>query len=46
MSIQNQQEWLESCLGQYLLEREQHYFDQEVMDIFWLQRFTNWLLTA
>lgn len=34
MSIQNQQEWLETCLGQYLLEREQRYFDQEVMDIF------------
>ena len=34
MSKQNQQEWFETCLGQYLLEREQRYFDQAVMDIF------------
>ena len=34
MPIQNQQQWFETCLGQYLLEREQSYFDQAVMDVF------------
>ncbi|TFH08611.1 MAG: methyltransferase domain-containing protein [Nitrosomonadales bacterium] len=34
MPKQNQQQWFETCLGQYLLEREQSYFDQEVMNVF------------
>ena len=34
MPIQNQQQWFNTCLGQYLLEREQSYFDQAVMDVF------------
>jgi SAM-dependent methyltransferase len=34
MPIQNQQQWFETCLGQYLLEREQSHFDQVVMDVF------------
>ena len=32
--MQNQQQWFETCLGQYLLEREQSYFDHAVMDVF------------
>ena len=27
-------EWFETCLGQYLLEREQNYFDRAVADVF------------
>ena len=34
MPSQNQQQWFETCLGQYLLEKEQNYFDQAVMDVF------------
>tara|TARA_B100000686_G_scaffold294414_1_gene324608 strand:- start:2971 stop:3678 length:708 start_codon:yes stop_codon:yes gene_type:complete len=34
MPILNQQQWFESNLGQYLLEIEQKYFDQAVMNIF------------
>ena len=34
MPIKNQQQWFETCLGQYLLEKEQNYFDQAVMDVF------------
>ncbi|MBL78895.1 MAG: SAM-dependent methyltransferase [Nitrosomonadaceae bacterium] len=34
MPIQNQQQWFESYLGQYLLEIEQIHFDQVVMNIF------------
>ena len=34
MPMQNQQQWFDTCLGQYLLEREQSYFDQVVMDVF------------
>ena len=33
-SIQNQQEWFDSPLGQYLLRNEQAYFEQMVSDIF------------
>lgn len=34
MSTQTTQQWFETCLGQYLLEREQSYFDQAVADVF------------
>ncbi len=34
MPMQNQQQWFKTCLGQYLLGREQSYFDQAVMDVF------------
>jgi len=34
MSIQNQQQWFETWLGQYLLEKEQNHFDQAVMNVF------------
>ena len=34
MPMQNQQQWFETCLGQYLLEWEQSYFDQAVADVF------------
>ncbi|HEX7234173.1 MAG TPA: methyltransferase domain-containing protein, partial [Nitrosospira sp.] len=30
----NKLEWFETCLGQYLLEREQNYFDKAVADVF------------
>jgi SAM-dependent methyltransferase len=30
----NKLEWFETCLGQYLLEREQNYFDTAVADVF------------
>lgn len=34
MPMQTTQQWFETSLGQYLLEREQAYFDQAVADIF------------
>jgi len=34
MPMQTTQQWFETSLGQYLLEREQTYFDQAVADIF------------
>ena len=34
MPLTNRQEWFETCLGQYLLEREQNYFDKAVADVF------------
>ena len=34
MPMQTTQQWFETCLGQYLLEREQSYFDQAVADVF------------
>lgn len=34
MPTKNKLEWLETCLGQYLLEREQSHFDQAVADVF------------
>jgi SAM-dependent methyltransferase len=34
MHKKNKLEWFETCLGQYLLEREQNYFDQAVADVF------------
>ena len=34
MHKKNKLEWFETCLGQYLLEREQNYFDQVVADVF------------
>ncbi|MBA4143822.1 MAG: methyltransferase domain-containing protein [Nitrosospira sp.] len=34
MPIKNKAEWFEACLGQYLLEREQNYFDKAVADVF------------
>src|SRR5512143_3553131 len=34
MSMLNLEAWFETSLGQYLLEREQAYFDQAVANIF------------
>ena len=34
MPIKNRLEWFDTCLGQYLLEREQNHFDQAVVDVF------------
>jgi SAM-dependent methyltransferase len=34
MPLKNTQEWFETCLGQYLLEREQNYFDKAVANVF------------
>lgn len=34
MPTKSRQEWFETCLGQYVLEREQAYFDRAVADIF------------
>ena len=34
MLLKNTQEWFETSLGQYLLEREQSYFDKAVADVF------------
>ena len=34
MPTKNKLEWFETCLGQYLLEREQNHFDEAVADVF------------
>ncbi len=34
MPIRKKLEWFETCLGQYLLEREQNYYDQAVANVF------------
>lgn len=34
MPTKNKPEWFDTCLGQYLLEREQNHFDQAVGDVF------------
>ena len=34
MSINRKLEWFETCLGQYLLEREQNHFDRAVANVF------------
>lgn len=34
MPVKSKRKWFETCLGQYLLEREQNYFDKTVADVF------------
>ena len=34
MPTKNKLEWFKTCLGQYLLEREQNHFDEAVADVF------------